>query len=1006
MSAIGKDTATRPKNVIAFDIRRYLTGGWYLPSALIVQQESDGKLAYIVQYATPDTIGSYGYSLTPLLSQLFGIIESLTEKALMEKFSPPKGKPKPVEELLQIKEVKEVMERYVHRQMDAFLKKMVEKRFPLTFMAEKKMLLEDVRVQYAAVDITPHLIFRRIKDGIKYRLNFSTGEERWLVRWKKVIPLTNKPGWLLVDHTLYPLPDLNGYLVKPFMQNDEITVPNHLLRSYFQKFILKTVEKTEIEAEGFDLTTTRKLEGCELQLSRHLFNDQVYVRLRFLYSGTSFTEDDSRQMRTALHFADESDIRILQVKRNMEGEQAYGDQLRKLGFERAENALWQLPEQSGPAAAGQREGKTSSELSQFQAMDWLSENIEKLHAAGFTVADLQLEERKVRILPLGYERQVVQGHDWFDVHIVLKAGDFEFPFSRLAPYIREDNRFFPLPDGSFFLIPAEWMAKFHGLAHLGKVAGEHIRLSKSQRPLLESLALQAGEEVMETPPAPAFTLPSLLKASLRPYQEEGARWLVQHYREGLGACLADDMGLGKTLQTLTALLFAKEQLSAEQRPAGSSPQASLFEDPDLTPLRALVLLPSSLVFNWEREIRKFASGITICRHTGPQRTKDARILARYDLVLTTYQTARQDLSLLRDIPWEYAVLDESQYIKNPQSAIFKAAGEIQARHRISLSGTPIENSLSDLWAQMQFLNPGMLGSYAYFKKHFIQPIEKRQDEQKKAELRSLVGPYLLRRTKEAVAPDLPPLTEQIFFVEMAAEQAKLYEREKSAVRNKLMKLGDPSLPQHRVAVLAALTRLRQIANHPALVATVGEAETEVTPAQEGNVATQSGKFADVLEYWENIRRAGHKALVFSSFEKYLQLFRSHFEAEGHPYAWLTGEVAAAQRQREVDRFNSEVEVQAFFMTTKAGGTGLNLTAADYVFLLDPWWNPFVESQAIARAHRIGQTEKVVAVKFIARDTIEEKILKMQERKSALADEFLSSPEKMVFTREGLESLLV
>jgi non-specific serine/threonine protein kinase len=433
----------------------------------------------------------------------------------------------------------------------------------------------------------------------------------------------------------------------------------------------------------------------------------------------------------------------------------------------------------------------------------------------------------------------------------------------------------------------------------------------------------------------------------------------------------------------------------------SQGQLGLFAEPDFIPLKSLIVLPSSLVFNWEREVKKFAPGISICKHIGAQRTKDARILARYDLVLTTYQTARMDMDLLRKIEWEYVVLDESQYIKNPESAVFKAVGELVAKHKISLSGTPIENSLADLWAQMQFLNPGMLGSFGYFKKHFIQPIEKRQDEVKKAELRRLVQPYLLRRTKEEVAPDLPPLTELVFYTEMTESQRKLYEQEKSAVRNQILKL-DPKQPQNRIAVLAALMRLRQIANHPGLVSDAG---LGISDAENVQAAVESGKFNDILEYFDTIRRAGHKVLFFSSFEKYLRLFRAQFEEAGHAYAWLTGETTQTQRKQAVDRFTTDPAVQAFLITTKAGGVGLNLTAADYVFVLDPWWNPFVEDQAIARAHRIGQTEKVVAVKFIAKGTIEEKILKMQEKKAALAGEMLASGDGMAFTREELGELL-
>ncbi|MEZ4963308.1 MAG: DEAD/DEAH box helicase [Saprospiraceae bacterium] len=1002
---------------IVFDIRRFILAGvtWYLPGAFIVKKDKDGQPTYIVQNATPDTIGSYGHELTPALKQLFNIIDSLTEKALEEKFNPPKGKPKPLEVLLQDEVLKRHIEQYVHRQVDVFLKKMTEKRLPLTFMGEKKALMQDLLVRYPDGGITPHLIFRRTKDGVLYRLNFTTGEERWLVRWKQPTPLTNQPGWLMVDNTLYPLPDLNGYMVKPFMTKDEQPVPNRVMRTYFQKFIMKAVERTEIEADGFDLTGTRKLEGCELSLAKHLFKNSWFVSVKFHYMGASFQQNDPREMRTALHFQDESDIRIMQVKRNPAGEREFLDKLAGLGFEMKEGSLWAIPFANDDLRFTTGGAQGLGEEPFFAAVERLSALRPGLEEAGFMLDAPVFDDKKISLLPPSWTQEVVQVNDWFDLRITIRVGEFEFPFSKLVGYIRDGERFFPLPDGTFFLIPEAWMAKFHGLAHLGKLDGEHLQLSKSQRPLLESLGLGTMAEPAENEEF-NFELSSMLKATLRPYQETGARWLAQHYHEGLGACLADDMGLGKTLQTLAILLFAKENLP-ENTPADLTAQPSLFDQPNpeiphaahLSPLKALILLPASLVFNWEREIKKFAPGITVCRHVGPQRTKDIRILGRYDIVLTTYQTAQRDLDFLKKTEWEYIVLDESQYIKNPQSGIFKAVGELPAKHKVSLSGTPIENSLSDLWAQMQFLNPGMLGNFTYFKKHFIKPIEKQDNELKKDELRRLVEPYLLRRTKEEVAPDLPLLTESIFYAEMTEAQAKLYEKEKSAVRNKLLNIGDPSQPQNRVAVLAALTRLRQIANHPALVENgnlefgIGNPKPSIPNSQ--FPIPNSGKFADVLEYWETIRRSGHKVLIFSSFEKYLRLFRAHFEEAGQPYAWLTGDVSQAQRKKAVDQFTNDPGIQAFFMTTKAGGVGLNLTAADYVFVLDPWWNPFVESQAIARAHRIGQTEKVVAVKFISKDTIEEKILKMQERKSALAGDFLASPEAVACTREGLAELL-
>ena len=358
--------------------------------------------------------------------------------------------------------------------------------------------------------------------------------------------------------------------------------------------------------------------------------------------------------------------------------------------------------------------------------------------------------------------------------------------------------------------------------------------------------------------------------------------------------------------------------------------------------------------------------------------------------MTTYHTARQDLTLLEKIGWQFIVLDESQQIKNRESEVSKVVRSLRGRHKISLSGTPIENSLADLWTQMEFINPDTLGSYKAFRQQFQLPIEKQNDGQAKARLFSRVRPFFLRRTKEEVAPDLPELTQQVFFSEMPDAQRKLYEQVKSAVRNEILSLFDD--PKTRFMALQALTKLRQLANHPLLT--------------EPDYSGASGKMDDVLAQWDVIRRAGHKALFFSSFEQHLHLFRKKMEAEKQPLAWLTGEVPPAARAREVERFQQDPSVQAFLMTLGAGGVGLNLTSADYVFLLDPWWNPAKEDQAIARAHRIGRRHPVTAIRFIARDTIEEKIIRLQEKKRQLGkDLFAAGAEFPALERADMELLL-
>jgi len=481
---------------------------------------------------------------------------------------------------------------------------------------------------------------------------------------------------------------------------------------------------------------------------------------------------------------------------------------------------------------------------------------------------------------------------------------------------------------------------------------------------------------------------------LRPYQLRGVKWLIGHYRQGFGACLADDMGLGKTLQTIALLLYAKqseENAEAEQSPSAAL-QMDLFQShrTELRLLNALVILPASLVFNWQQELAKFAPSLFVYVHTGPGRLKDARNLAGQDVVLTTYHTARQDLKLLEKVDWRFIILDESQQIKNHRSEVSKVVLALRGRHKISLSGTPIENSLADLWAQMEFINPSTLGSFAQFREQFVIPIEKQNNEQAKARLFSRVRPFFLRRTKEEVAPDLPALTEQVFYTELVPEQRKRYDSLKSAKRNEILALFDD--PKTRFAAIQALLRLRQLANHPLLM--------------DADYQGGSGKFDDVLAQWDTVRRAGHKVLFFSTFEQHLQLFKKVFDAEKQSYAWLTGDTPMAERAREVQRFQADPTVQAFFITLTAGGVGLNLTAADYVFLLDPWWNPAREDQAVARAHRIGQQRPVTAIRFIARHTIEEKIRVLQEQKRKLGEGLFDAGDELpVWSREDLEMLL-
>ena len=392
---------------------------------------------------------------------------------------------------------------------------------------------------------------------------------------------------------------------------------------------------------------------------------------------------------------------------------------------------------------------------------------------------------------------------------------------------------------------------------------------------------------------------------------------------------------------------------------------------------SMIVLPVSLLHNWENEIRKFAPSLRFYTYSGVKRREKhdfTRILHHYDIILTTYGTVRNDSEILSRHTFFYLILDESQNIKNAESKSYRAVASIPSKHRLSLTGTPIENSLSDLWSQMNFLNPGQLGSFKFFRENFLVPIEKDHNQEASARLNQMMGPFILRRTKEEVAADLPPIMEELLTIEMTPGQLELYESEKSSVRNYLLNNIDELGPRNTAfVVLQALTRLRQIAIHPRLIDPGSDLE--------------SGKFNEILSMLEILVAENHKILIFSSFVKHLNLLDEACQRLNWGYCRLTGQTT--DRKSVIEEFQSQSDKNIFLISLKAGGVGLNLTAADYIFITDPWWNPAAEMQAISRAHRIGQDKKVFVYRFISEKSIEEKIQLLQVKKAALASEFIN-----------------
>ena len=449
------------------------------------------------------------------------------------------------------------------------------------------------------------------------------------------------------------------------------------------------------------------------------------------------------------------------------------------------------------------------------------------------------------------------------------------------------------------------------------------------------------------------------------------------------------MGLGKTLQTLA--LLSHIYATAPVRTDINQNMLSTFNNTALPP--SIIVMPVSLVHNWINEINKFTPHLRVYNYIGKNRAQSTeidKIIQHYHIVITTYGLLRNDINYLSAAHFEYLILDESQYIKNPSSITYKAACKINAKHYLTLSGTPIENNLFDLWAQMNLINKGLLGTSTFFRNFFVSPIEK-ENKEAEQKLKRIITPYILRRTKSNVANDLPPISEQIIYCTMTQEQADIYEEEIRCCRNEIIKLTDSNatLQTETFAALKALTRLRLAANHPFLI--------------HPDYGGLSGKTEQVKEQINNILSEGHNVLIFSSFVRDLELLQKHLENEKIEYCILTG--TTRNRQEVISNFMNNNNIHIFLISLKAGGVGLNLTKADYVIMLNPWWNPQAEQQAIDRTHRIGQDKPVMVYRFITKDTIEEKIEKLQQKKSQLAVTFINNTPLSIFTNEELKALI-
>ncbi|WP_237722819.1 DEAD/DEAH box helicase, partial [Singulisphaera acidiphila] len=587
------------------------------------------------------------------------------------------------------------------------------------------------------------------------------------------------------------------------------------------------------------------------------------------------------------------------------------------------------------------------------------------------------------IRPAGeFKLAVTTGIDWFELGGQVDYGDQSLSLPELLAAVRRGDSMVTLGDGSMGMLPEEWLKKYGMLVDLGTSEDGHLRFGNAQAGLLDALLAaqpeirvdSAFEKVRKSlhkfEGVQPVDAPAGFHGELRPYQREGLGWLDYLQKFDFGGILADDMGLGKTIQVLALL----QKRRARRLAKGPS----------------LAVVPRSLVFNWIQEATKFTPRLKVLDYTGPARHALRESFSSHDLVITTYGTLRTDIAELSQLDFDYVILDEAQAIKNADSQAAKAARLLRGRHRLAMSGTPIENHLGELWSIVEFLNPGMLGASSVFKKHTGSGGN--LDDSDRSLLAKSLRPFILRRTKAEVVKDLPEKTEQTLHCDMEPAQRKLYEELKAHYRLALLRKETSELNRSKIEVLEALLRLRQASCHPGLIDPTRTAEP-------------SAKLDMLLPQLSEVVEEGHKTLVFSQFTSFLAIVKDRLDKEGLRYEYLDGRTR--NRADRVERFQNDPDCPIFLISLKAGGLGLNLTAAEYVYLLDPWWNPAVEAQAIDRSHRIGQTQRVFAYRLVCRDTVEEKILELQQKKRDLADAILNADKSLIQTlsREDLEFLL-
>ena len=758
----------------------------------------------------------------------------------------------------------------------------------------------------------------------------------------------------LYNHTFYLWQKPEDVLqAEKFIKKGSIQLTKENWAAQMQKLIMPLTKDYQVE---FDKSLIKEIKSGEPEVKLMLQEKGDYLVFQPIFTYKGFETKASDKDTITIPDGD----KILIVHRNKEAEMRFLDKLSSL------HSQFIRPQEGNSLILKGPDVLKNNWF--FLFVDSMKES--KVPVFGFEA----LRNFRFNTARPSTHIHVSSGLDWFDAKVEIDFEGQRVGINDIKKALASKQSFVQLGDGTLGILPDEWLKRYSLLFKVGDGKSDKLRLSKYHMSVIDELyenrdatelsfALdEKFERLREFKNIPEVLPPLHLEPILRPYQTAGYQWLNYLNEVGWGGILADDMGLGKTVQALTMLQHYKTQE---------------------TKLTAIVVCPTTLIYNWENEIKKFTPELTYRIHHGSMRTRDVAELQSANVIITTYGTLRSDVQVLMKIMFDYVVLDESQAIKNPASKVTRAACLLIAKNRLCMSGTPLQNNTFDIFAQMNFLNPGLLGTMDFFRNEFATPIDKFGEQEQKDHLRKLLYPFILRRTKEQVAKDLPEKTETILFCEMEKEQRKIYDAYRNSYRDKIMGVIDEhGIDKSQLTILQGLMKLRQICDSPAIL------------NEEDKYPNHSIKLDELTrEIEENIGE--HKALIFSQFLGMLALIKEKLKEQGVAFEYFDGSTSINDRQRAIENFQNNDECRVFLISLKAGGVGLNLTAADYVYIVDPWWNPAVEQQAIDRTHRIGQTKNIFAYRMICIDTIEDKILQLQERKRKLASELISDDVNFV-----------